>query len=660
MTTQVLRTACPLDCPDACSLSVTVTDGRLTKVDAAPAGEGNPLTDGWICQKVKHHHRRVYAPERILTPLIRTGAKGTATFRPASWDEALDLVTERITAALADHGPDSVVPYLYSSSAAVLNGGSLTPMLFARMGAPDVEHTICASSATAAKAQLFGGMLSADPLDIPHSRLLVIWGANPTVSNTHLLPLVTKAKQNGATIVVIDPRKTGVAQRADVHLAVLPGTDVVLAYAVARLLNERGRVDHDFCTRHAVGTEEFLAAAEEWTVERAAEICGLTADEITGLADLVATREPAMLRMGWGLERNRNGGSSWMAPPSLWVLAGHFGRRGSGIVYSTGGASPAKLGRLWAGSAPLPERSTMDMNLVAGHINGQVPWPAPLRVLFIQGANPANTAIQQTAMLAALGRDDVFTVVHDQVMTDTAEWADVVLPATTHFEAEDFVTSYGSYTIQRMPAVIDRVGESRSNNELAAALAARLGYTDAAFTMSPEELAATARSDDPTVDALVTRSEGSTVQFVDTFPSFDDGRARLFTPDSPVPVPRYTPLPSPYPLTLISPASGRMITSMFGEFNAPEAALSIHPDDAGARGVADGDVVAVSNEAGTLTLSARLDASLRPGVCCIPKGIWLRDFQDRRSVNMLVPSGSADLGANACFNDARVEVTTVR
>ena len=657
----VHRTACPLDCPDTCTLDVTVDNGRLIAVDAAPAGEGNPLTDGWICQKVKFHPRRVYAPERVLTPLIRTGPKGAGEFRPASWDEALDLIASQMTTAIETVGPNGVVPYLYSSSAAVLASGGLTPMLFARMGAPDVTHTICAATAGAAKQQIFGEMLSADPLDLPHARLVVIWGANPTASNTHLLPLITKAKQNGATIVVIDPRQTGAAHRANMHVAVMPGTDVALAYAIARILDETGRVNRAFCDAHATGVDEFLAAAGEWTVERAAEVCGIEADQIRALAELIATTQPATLRMGWGLERNRNGGSCWLAPSALWVLAGHFGQLGSGVIYSTGGASPFDLSRLWTSSDPRPPQTKLSMNEVGPAVLGELrTWSTATNVLFIQGANPANTAVDQGTMLRALARDDLFTVVHDQVMTDTAEWADVVLPATTHFEADDVVGSYGSFTFQPMPAVIGRVGESRTNNEVASGLAKRLGYTDPAFTMTTAELVALATTDGRDNEPRRTRDAGGTVQFRDTFPSHVGGKACLHLPDGELPLPQYRALDSPFPLTLISPASSRMITSMFGEFNAPEAAIAMHPTDAEARGIADGAAVTVKNASGEISLVARIGGGMRPGVCMIPKGIWLRDFRDRRSVNLLVPRGSADLAGGACFNDARVDVVTVR
>jgi anaerobic selenocysteine-containing dehydrogenase len=649
-----LQTACPLDCPDTCTLHVGVDDGRLISVDAAPEGVGNPFTQGYICQKVKHHPRRVYAPERVLTPLVRSGPKGSGRFEPASWSTALDLIAERIRSAHEARGADAVIPYLYNSSAGVFASSAITNHVAARMGWPVVDHTICAGTAGAAWKQVFGHMLSADPLDVPHARLVVIWGANPTVSNTHLLPLITKAKAAGATLVVIDPRRTGVAARADLHLALKPGTDVVLAYAVANRLSELGRVHDDVATR-ATGVDEFLAAAAEWSVERAAAECDLDVGDVEQLVQLAATDEPAMLRMGWGLERNRNGGSSYVAAISTWLLAGHVGRRGSGIITSTGGATPLDLRRLWPSGVDHPAPRHVSMNdvglMLCGELDG---WQVPA-VLIVQGANPAVTAVDQGHMLDGLARDDVFTVVHDQVLTDTARYADVVLPATTHFEAADLAGSYGSYTMQPVAQVIDRVGESWTNDEVGAALGARLGLPLDELDPDPARLVALLSTDGRGNDDRRLRPEGGTVQFVDTFPSYD-GRARLHSPTSELPLPRYKRLESTFPLTLISPATNRLINSMFGESDPPDVVISMHPNDASSRGLVDGQRVKVFNEQGAIHLPVRLDASMRPGLCSIPKGVWLRDYEDGRSVNLLVPGTASDLAAGACFNDTRVEV----
>jgi anaerobic selenocysteine-containing dehydrogenase len=649
-------TACPLDCPDTCSLHATVEtsdDGRRRLI-AVDAGPGNPMTDGWICAKVKGHADRVHGKDRVLTPLIRAGAKGTGTFRAASWDEALELVAGRIRLAIDRSGPGSVVPYLYNSSAGLLAAGGLGPELWRQLGATNVVHTICAYTAGLARDEVYGDMLSADPNDVLHAKLIVVWGANPTVANTHFGPLVNKARKSGARLVVVDPRRTAMAARADVHLAVRPGADVVLALAMARVMHDEGLLAIEFLAEHVDGLDEYLAAAEPWTLARAADICGIPADDIAVVAREYATTRPAFLRMGWGLERNRNGGSGCKAVLALPLLAGQFGQRGSGVMLSVGGASPVTMSAIH--SADLADRRQFNQNLLGAELLGS---GDPIEVLFVQGANPVVMNPDQDAVMKGMLRQDLFTVVHDQVLTDTARYADVVLPATTHFEVDDLAGSYGSYVLQRMPAVIDRVGESRTNDEVSAALADSLGLTG--FDGRPESLIAKVLPAG-VLDGgpLTLRPDGCTVQFVDTFPSFENRRARLFDPQSDVPVPVYSQFKREFPLTLLSPATAKTISSMFGERGDQELTLSLHPDDAAARGIADGDDVEVWNELGIVALSARIDGSVRPGVVCAPKGNWLRDYSGSHGVNVLVPALLSDLGSGACFNDAYVDVRSRR
>ena len=649
-------TACPLDCPDTCSLTVTVTDGRITRVDAA---EGNPLTDGFICQKVKHHARRVYAPERVMTPLIRTGPKGSGEFRATSWDEAVELIVGRLRAAETTNGPESVVPYTYNSSAPALQHEA-GERFWRRFGASRVHHTVCAATYAVAYSSLFGSMLSADPRDVIHSRLIVIWGANPTVSNTHFPPLVTRAQREfGAKVVVVDPRATAIAKRADLHLAVRPGTDVVLAYAVARELDRRELVDRAFAAEHATGVDEFLAAADEFPPARAADLCGVPADAIIALATMLGTIRPALVRPGWGLERNRNGGSACAAVMSLPVLAGQFGVPGAGVMASLGEASPVA----WDAREPdTPEERrrprAFNMNTFGAALCDPGLSP-PIRMLFVQGSNLAATNPHQTAVLAGLAREDLFTVVHEQVMTDTARFADVVLPATTHFETHDLADSYGSFTVQELPRVIDPVGESWSNNELAAELARRMGYDLTRFDTSRDAVLARCLPDADTAAEFEaagvhpTRPADGTVQFRDTFPP--DGRARLASLPG-LGVPRFVELDDPYPLTLITPATAKTINSMFGEFQPALPAVTMHPDDAADRGLVDGQPVRVVNDRASITTQVRVDATVRPGVVAMPKGSWCRDFAERLTANALVPDTLSDLAGGACFNDARVEV----
>ena len=670
-----LRTACPLDCPDGCTLEVVVTNGRLVEVDAAPADVEdptiNPFTQGFICKKVKGHHRRVYSPDRVMTPLIRTGPKGTGEFRSASWDEALDLVAGRVAESLADD-PATVVPYLYNSSAGELGGGLLGPLLWGALGASEVDHTICAATTGMAWAMTFGAMPGADPLDVVHSQLVVVWGANPSISNTHFPPLVQLARRNGAALVVVDPRRTGMAKRADLHLAVRPGTDVVLAMAVARELGRREAVDLTFTDSHAEGVDEYLEACAPWTLAAAAEECGIAEADIAAFVDLLAERQPAFWRTGWGMERNRNGGSSVRAVLALPVLTGAFRRLGSGVhlhtdhdlAWDTGALCDAVLGpEAQPGSAPRgQDRRHVNQNLL-GQLLTEPGDETPVRVLVVQGANPAVMNPAQAKVLAGLGREDLFTVVHDQVLTDTARFADVVLPATTHFEARDIGVPYGSFTASPIPAVIDRVGESRTNDEVNAGLASRLGFAAGpgeAFDPDTERLLALVLPGGlPT--AVATQAPGSAVQFHDVWPDTHEGRARLVAgpgaqEQGASRVPQYARLESTLPLTLVSAANARTINSIFGDTEGPSPAVHLHPDDAAARGLVGGQEVTVVGTDGMLDTTLAVDADLRPGVASMPKGLWRRAVGGGLTANAFAPDTLSDLAGGACFNDARVDV----
>jgi anaerobic selenocysteine-containing dehydrogenase len=649
MAAQQLQTACPLDCPDTCSLTVTVDAGRLVAVDAGP---GNDLTDGFICQKVKHHPRRVYAPERVLTPLVRTGLKGEGQFRGATWDEALTLVAERLRSAIAAGGPESVVPYLYNSSTGAAQG-VLTERLFRRLGASRVDHTICALTNGIAYHTTFGDMLSADPRDVVHSRHVIVWGANPTVANVHFPPLVTRAVRDGARLTVVDPRATAMAKRAHRHVALRPGTDVVLALAIAAELERAGGLDTAFLADHATGVDEYLTAAREWTPERAAHECGIAADDVRAFAADLATIRPAFLRVGWGLERNRNGGSSCAAVYALAVLGGHFGELGSGVMSSLSSVTPYDADTRDPDTPPELRRARhVNMNTF-GRLLTEPGDETPVRFLYVEGNNLAATNPDQTRVHAGLRRDDLFTVVHDQVLTDTARFADVVLPATTHFEARDVAGSYGTYTLQELPAVIERVGESRTNNEVAADLAARLGLRADRYDAG-RVIEGGITDGGGATGARELRAPGTTVQFRDVFPP--GGRAQLAALPG-ITVPRYEPLHDDYPLTLLTPASPKTINSMFGEFQRADTALRIHPADAAARGLADGARVVVRNDRAAITTTLRVDPDLRTGVVTMPKGLWCRDLPEGLTPNALVPDALSDLGGGACFNDTRVEVS---
>ena len=647
----LVRTACPLDCPDGCSLTVDVVAGRLVSVDATPVGvAANPFTAGFICQKVKHHAERVYGPDRILTPLIRTGGKGTGSFRQASWGEAVDVAANAIRSAIASHGPGSVVPYLYNSSGGVLAATSLGDRVCAELGLAHVGHTICAATFAAAKQLVFGSMLSADPLDVVHSRYIVVWGANPTISNTHLPPLITQAvRQHGARLVVVDPRRTALASRAHRHLAVRPGTDVVLAAAMARHLQANNLTNLDFLTAHSSGVDEFLDAAQAWTLDRAADVTGVAATDIVATAEEWATSRPAMLRVGWGMERNRNGGSAITTVLALPVLMGHFGVRGAGIMHSTSSGNAVDASAITRSAVTYQittARRTVSQNHLGDALNSHDPQDR-VEVLIVQGANPALMNLDQRAVRQGLMRPDLFTVVHEQVMTDTARYADVVLPATTHFESPDIASSYGSYVVQPMPAVIDRVGESRTNAEMWAALGDRLGVEG--LDPDPHIMMAAITTPRPLDEP---RPEATTIQMVHTFPGHADGRFHLVPPifvRAPI---------TAFPLTLLSPASNKFINSIFGERHHEAPTIQIHPVDATARAIHHGQRVVVQNQLAQVELIAHVTTAMRPGVVSVSKGSWSRSYGDADAftVNALIPAEVEPLAGGACFNDARVDV----
>ena len=634
-----------------CSLSVEVTDGRIISVDAAPVeSSANPHTAGYICKKVKGHAERVHGPDRVMTPLIRTGAKGTGTFREASWEEAFDLIAGRMKAAIdGPHGAASIVPYLYNSSTGHSAADSTGPAFFARIGASDVQHTICAAIVSAAWQSVLGGMPKGDPIDVEFSDCVVVWGANPTVSNTHLPPIINRAvKGNGAPLIVVDPRVTGMAKRADLHLAIRPGTDVVLAMSITTELERLGALDHDFIGAHTNGFDAFLVTCGRWSMSAAAGECGVEVDAIRRFVDVLVGAERPFFRLGWGMERNRNGGSGIQTALGLRLALGRFGERGSAMVGSSGG------GRVWKSHAfqsgePLARRP-FNQNLL-GQMLCDSRTETPVEVLFVQGANPALMNPNQAAVLRGLAREDLFTVVHDQVLTDTARWADVVLPATTHFETSDARGSYGFHLLLRWDAVIEPIGQSRSNAAVFAGLASRFGFSEDEFPTDPAVLLARGLGD--RVDGPI-RQPGTSNQFSDLWPDFEDRRAQFI-------VPTYSPVVSvAFPLTLLSPASPRAINSMFGE-RPFTPVVHLHPDDALARGVVDRAMVRVFNERGSVVVPACVDGEARRGVVVVPKGEWSRNYPaaDGFTINVLMTDAIDPLAGGACFNDTLVDVVPV-
>jgi anaerobic selenocysteine-containing dehydrogenase len=660
-----IETACPLDCPDSCSLAVTVQHGKVIDIDGS---HKNPVTRGYICAKVRKFDQRVYGSDRLLYPAARKGRKGEGRFARITWEAALELVAERFRRAKAAHGGASILPFSYGGSNGLLTQDNLDAQLWRRFGTSRLARTVCAAPTGAANQALYGKMPSVTYQDYPAASLIILWGVNPSASGIHLVPYVRDAQKRGATLVVIDPRTTALARTADVHLPVRPGTDVAVALAIHLHLFSTGRADEAFLREHTRGADRLRERAEEWTIERAADTAGIDRAALRQVADLYAESSPALIRCGWGLERNRNGGNAAMAVLALPAVGGKFGVRGGG--YSMSNSASWGITRPWI-DAQEPDTRVVNMNHLGRALTEYA--DPPVEVLFVYNCNPAATMPDQRRVIRGLERDDLFTVVFDQVMTDTARYADLVLPATTFLEGYDFARAYGPINLDLALPVVDAVGEARSNADVFGDLCARLELLqdgeatgeldlmvrvlDALPGPIGDDLRAGARPAPPFGDAPI--------QFVDVWPNTPDRKVDLFPAaldaDAPMGLHRYQPDPATdrYPLALISPASDRTISSTLGELPRADVKLTIHPDDAAARGLADGDLVRVFNDLGEVHCPIDVAPSIRPGTISFPKGVWRRSTRNGATATALAPDTLTDLGGGACFNDARVQVASL-
>lgn len=661
-----LESACPLDCPDACSLDVTVADGRVVAVGGS---ERNPVTGGYICAKVRRYPEHMYGPTRLLHPGVRTGRKGAGEFRRVSWDEALELVARRLVEVRDGRGGEGILPVSYGGSNGYLSQDTTDARLFHRLGASRLLRTVCAAPSGRAAMGLYGKMPGIAYPDYAHAKLVVVWGMNPSVSGIHLVPYILEARRRGAKLVVVDPRRTRLAERADLHLAPRPGTDLPIALSVIRWLFAEGRADRKFLAEHAHGADELARRAEPWTFDRAAAESGVSAGDLETFARVYADASPAALRCGWGPERNRNGGSAIAAILALPAVAGKFGVRGGGYTLSNSGAWK-EIDGLAAARAAGPATRAVNMNRLGAALAER--GAGSVDLLFVYDANPLMTLPDQERVRGGLLREDLFTVVFDPVLTDTARYADVVLPAATFLERTELSRGYGAIVLQRAEAVVPPHGEARPNHEVFAELCRRTGVSapgdpETAAEIERALLASSPRGErlaaDLARDRIAYLPEGpAPVAFVDSFPRTADRRIHLvpeaLDAEAPHGLYHYQPDPSAsgFPLALISPATDRTISSTLGELHRADVPIALHPDDAGARGLSDGDRVRVYNGLGAVRCRVRVDATLRPGVAFLPKGLWGHHTESGTTANALAPDTLTDLAGGACFNDARVEV----
>lgn len=660
-----LPSACPLDCPDACSLSVTVVDDRVVKVDGSRV---NPLTEGYICAKVRRYPQHLYGPDRLLTPLVRRGRKGEGEFSAVGWNEALDLVCRRFEEIRGRFGGEAILPFCYGGSNGPLSHGVVDARLFRRLGASRLARTVCAAPTGRAATALYGKMGGVALTDYPHARLIVVWGANPFASNIHLVPQIQRAQEAGARLVVLDPRRTPLAKQADLHLAVEPGSDLAVALAVIRHLFASGAADLDFLARRATGWQALRERAAAWSFERAAAVAGVAAADLERFAEWYATTSPAVVRCGWGQERNRNGGSATAAILALPAVAGKFGVRGGGYTLSNSGAWRMNLEPLIG--EPEPPTRLVNMNLLGDALLDY--RSPPVAALFVYDSNALMTNPHQNRVRRGLAREDLFTVVFDQVMTDTARYADVVLPATGFLEHPEVSRGYGALALYRSPAVVRPAGEARSNVAVFGELLRRLGLAqtgdleeEAELAEAVAEASARGRSALAEIDSqgyALPPGGAAPIQFVDLWPHTADGKIHLLPDELEREAPRglYAFLENEeagqFPLTLLSPATSRTISSTFGQLVEGIVPVTLAPADAEARGLAEGDVVRVWNDRGEVITRLKLSADLKPGTAELPKGLWSRHTLNGATACALASDRLTDLGGGACFNDTRVEV----
>jgi anaerobic selenocysteine-containing dehydrogenase len=661
--------ACPLDCPDTCGLSVTVNAGRVVAVEGDHRA---PVTAGFICNKVRKLARHLHGDDRLLVPWVRDariGPKGSGGLRPASWDVALAVVVDRLKAICARSGPQAIVPYHYGGSNGWLTEGALATRFFRRIGASNLARTLCAAATGEATRGLYGRMPGVALEDYEHANLIVLWGVNPSATGIHLVPVIERARRRGAKLVVIDPRRTPLARHADLFLPIRPGTDLPVALAVIRELFERGLADTRFLQTHAQGLDELARRAAPWPIRDAAREAGIDAGGLARFVDLYAASSPAVIRCGWGVERNRNGGSAVAAILALPAVAGKFGVRGGGFTMSNGDARWGVDAEAAIAEPPTSAR-TINMARIAAEL--EAAREPRIEALFVYNCNPAVTAPDQRALVEQLRRDDIFVVVHEQVMTDTALLADVVLPATAFLEHRELKRGYGTMHMFDSAPVVQPPGDAWSNNRLFGVLLERFALVRANDPMTDEELVAAvfgASSSGGALREQLARTgvatppqEARPVPFADVFPSTVDAKVHLVPEalDKQTPHGLYTyqadPATPSFPLALISPALASQISSTFGQLRQAPAALEMSPADAAARSIREGDTIRVYNDLGEVRCAAKMSDDLPPGVCSLPKGLWRRHTRNGFTANALIGQGLADLGGQATYNDARVQV----
>jgi len=699
----VVYGACPHDCPDTCSMLITVENGRAVKVEGHP---DHPYTRGTLCGKVSDYLDRVYSPDRILYPMRRVGQKGSGQFERISWDAALDEITSRFKQIINDYGSEAIMPSSYLGHEGLLNGLTVGDAFFNRLGSTIAERTFCISCTSTAYLMTYGPTHGTDPDTFSHSQYIILWGCNALSTNVHLWPFIKEARKNGARLVVIDPVRTRTAQQADWHIPIRPGTDGALALGMMNVIINENLIDADYVENYTVGYEELKQRVNEYPPEQVSEITGIPVEDILTLAREYATTQPSVIRIGVALEKQAGGGQGVRAISCLPGLVGAWRHLGGGMLQAPMWPFPIRGEVVHRPNFIKPGTRVVNQWQLGRALTGELALDPPIKALFVYNCNPVTQSAEQDKIVAGLAREDLFTVVSEQFMTDTADYADIVLPSTTQVENLDLMFSWGhTYVTLNVPAIAP-LGEAVPNTELFRRLAARMGFEDECFKLSDEELAMEVLDWSAPVMQnmdmdllkqqgyakldinLVPHAEGNfptpsgKCEFLSSMkvdsnyvvPVFRQGYEE-YSPGEPIdPLPTYTPqresaqsnpeLANRYPLSLLSAKPHQFINSCFA--NLPkhlklqgEPKVIINPEDALKRGIVEGQIVKVFNDRGAFQVPAKVSDITRPGVVVAPLGYWRKLSHAGNTINAATAATFADMGHAAAVGDSLVEVASV-
>ncbi|MEV4779208.1 molybdopterin-containing oxidoreductase family protein [Burkholderia sp. LMU1-1-1.1] len=690
MTTTQVRAVCPHDCPDTCALLVTVEDGVATAVKGDP---DHPTTAGVLCTKVARYTERTYHAERLLHPLRRVGKKGEGKFERISWDEALAAIAARLK-PIAARAPEAILPYSYCGTMGLLQGESMSSRFFNKIGASLLDRTVCATAGATGYKYTIGASVGTDMEQFQNAKLIIIWGGNPIASNLHFWTRAQEAKRNGAKLIAIDPYRSLTAEKCHQHIAPLPGTDAALALGLMHVLIAEDLLDHDYIALHTLGFAQLKARVAEWTPERVAATCGITAAEVVDLARLYGgmakAGEPVAIRVNYGVQRVRGGGTAVRNIACLPALVGAWRHAAGGIQLSSSGSFPSNKVALQRPDLLKSMPRTINMTTIGDDLlrPASPEFGPAVEAVIVYNSNPVAIAPDSSKVAAGFAREDLFTVVLEHFQTDTVDYADIVLPATTQLEHVDTHTSFGHLYMMANNAAIAPLGESKPNTEIFRLLAAAMGFDDPCFRDSDDELASIAFN---TKDARAVHFDWESLKLKGwqklNMPEAPFAQGGFTTPsgkcefysaameaDGLDPLPTYLPpyesvasnpqLAKKYPLAMISPPARNFLNSSFVNVKSLRSAegephLDIHPDDAAKRGISDADMVRIHNDRGSFIAKARVTDKARPGLVVGLSVWWKKLAKDGKNANEVTSQRLTDMGRAPTFYDTLVEIERV-